>query len=198
MIGIIAKNNLTRQILFEALSEFSPCVYISGETPVDLIVLYQTQDFADGFFKTPVPCPVLLVGAIHDEADYCLPTPCRLTVLKKTIGKALETARHAPSFENPLFLFDGKKRLLTHKHTEEIFHLTEKENALISYLAKHIGCACTKEELLTHVWNYNPDAQTHTVESHIYTLKQKIGLDANFFIQSGDDGYFLVTESLYQ
>ena len=194
MIGIIAKNNLTRQALCDILSQFHPTVYVSGETPVDLIVLYQTDDFIDGFFKMPVPCPVLLVGSSHDEADFCLPTPCRLSVLKQTISNALEATKNASTFENPIFLFNSKNRRLYNKQTEAEIYLTEKENALISYLATKVGSPCNKEELLTHVWNYNPDTETHTVESHIYTLKQKIGLDANYFIGSGDDGYFLVTE----
>jgi hypothetical protein len=195
MIGIIAKNNLTRQALCDILTDFNPTVYVSGETSADLIVLYQTVDFADGFFKKPIPCPVLLIGSTHDEADFCLPTPCRLSILKQTIIKALETSQNAITFENPIFQFNAKNRRLYNKQTEAEIYLTEKENALISYLATKIGSSCNKEELLTQVWKYNPDTETHTVESHIYALKQKIGLDANYFISSGDDGYFLVTEN---
>ncbi|MBR5130811.1 MAG: winged-helix domain-containing protein [Alphaproteobacteria bacterium] len=194
MIGIIAKNNLMRQALCNILQEFDPVVYVSGETPADLIVLYQSPDFVDGFFKTPIPCPVLLLGLAHDEADFCLPIPCRLNVLKQTITKALEASQNTTIFENPIFIFNGKNRRVYNKQTENEIYLTEKENALVSYLAKKMGTPCTKEELLAHVWNYNPDVETHTVESHIYALKQKIGLDANFFIQSNNNGYFLVTE----
>ncbi|MBR4927502.1 MAG: winged-helix domain-containing protein [Alphaproteobacteria bacterium] len=194
MIGIIAKNNLTRQVLCDALAEFEPEIYETGEKAYDLIVLYQTAEFADGFFKSLVPCPVLLVGSTHEEADYCLPTPCRLSVLKQTVVRALENAKNAPIFENPIFLFNAKKREVLHKQTEAVFHLTEKENALVSYLACHVGQPCSKDELLTQVWNYNPEAQTHTVESHVYALKQKIGLDNNYFIDSDEDGYFLVTQ----
>lgn len=194
MIGIIAKNNLTRQALCDILAEFHPTIYESGETPVDLIVLYQTADFADGFFNQPVPCPVLLVGASHEEADFCLPIPCRLSLLKHTILKALEASKNAITFENPIFQFNAKNRRLYNKQTEAEIYLTEKENALVAYLAKKIGTPCHKEELLTQVWKYNPDTETHTVESHIYALKQKIGLDANYFIGSGDDGYFLMTQ----
>lgn len=192
MIGIIAKNNLMRQTLYEALQQFNPVIYETGEHPFDLIVIYHHTDFLDGFFKTPVPCPVLLIGASHDEADYCIPTPCRLNVLQQTVKKALENAKNAPVFENEFFIFNSKKRELTHKHTEEVFHLTEKENALISYLATKAGQSVSKEELLSSVWNYHPNAETHTVESHIYALKQKIGLDNSCFIQSNDTGYYLV------
>lgn len=194
MIGIIAKNNLTRQALCDILTDFNPTVYVSGETPVDLIVLYQTADFANGFFEKPIPCPVLLIGATHDEADFCLPTPCRLSILKQTITKALEASQNAITFENPIFMFNAKNRQLYNKQTEAEIYLTEKENALISYLAKKVGRPCSKEELLTEVWNYNHDTETHTVESHIYALKQKIGLDANYFIASSDNGYFLVID----
>ncbi|MGN1063044.1 MAG: winged helix-turn-helix domain-containing protein [Alphaproteobacteria bacterium] len=194
MIGIIAKNNLTRQALCDVLAEFEPVVYQSSETAPDLIVLYQSTDFADGFLKTPVPCPVLLVGAVHEEADFYLPVPCHLSALKAAVVRGLEASRSAPVFENPVFYFNGKNRFLRHKQTEAEFYLTEKENALVMYLARHIGQKCSKEELLQQVWNYHPDTETHTLESHIYALKQKIGLDANLFIQNDEGGYFLLTE----
>lgn len=52
--------------------------------------------------------------------------------------------------------------------------LTEKEAAVLHYLYTHQGKAVDKETLLSDVWGYHPDIDTHTLETHIYRLRQKI------------------------
>lgn len=192
MIGIIAKNTLTRTVLMDLLAEFQPQVYQSAQDSLDLIVIYNTPDFIEGFLKTPVPCPVLVLGSAHEEADMCLPTPCRLAILTRAVTTLLKESLSAPVFENETFVFRAKKRELINKQTDEVIHLTEKENALLSYLAAHVGEKISKEALLTNVWNYNVDTQTHTVESHIYALRQKITFGADALITSDDGGYLLI------
>lgn len=192
MIGIIAKNTLTRTVLMDLLAEFQPQVYNSSEDSPDLIVIYNAPAFVDGFLKTPIPCPVLLLGCPHEEADLCLPTPCRLDVLTRAVSALLKDSLSAPVFENAVFVFRAKTRELINKQTDEIIHLTEKENALLSFLATHPGKKINKETLLTEVWNYSPDAETHTVESHVYALRQKITFNAEDLITSDDGGYTLI------
>lgn len=192
MIGIIGKNNTTRAALIDVLSEYDAKTYTNGDESPDLIVLYATAEFVDGFLKTPVVCPVLVVGSYHEEADFCLSAPCRLHTLTKTVERLLNESKNAPQFENELFSFNSKKRLLVHKETDEIYHLTEKENALLKYLTQHLDEKTPRDVLLTDVWNYNPQSETHTVESHIYTLRQKIGRDAYALLANDEGGYYLV------
>ena len=61
-------------------------------------------------------------------------------------------------------------------------------------LADSFPKALTKEDLLVSVWNYKPEAETHTVESHIYALRQKLGNRADDLIQSTSEGYILIKE----
>lgn len=192
MIGIIGKNNTTRTALVDILSRFDAKIYLSGDESPDLIVLYATPEFVDGFLKTPVVCPVLVLGAFHEEADFCLTAPCRLHTLTATVKRMLDDSKNAPQFENELFSFNSKKRLLVHKETDEIYHLTEKENALLKYLARHLNEKTSRDVLLTEVWNYSPQSETHTVESHIYALRQKIGRDALSLLANDEGGYYLV------
>ena len=51
----------------------------------------------------------------------------------------------------------------------------------------------TKDNILSSVWNYAPDVDTHTVETHIYRLRKKIidKFKDNNFILNNKDGYFL-------
>lgn len=65
--------------------------------------------------------------------------------------------------------------------------LTEREVSILKYLYKAGGKIVGKAELLAEVWGYNPEATTHTVETHIYRLRQKIE-------QDGGPGQVIVTE----
>ena len=98
------------------------------------------------------------------------------------------------SFENTCFIFQKEKRLLIDKATDTTIPLTEKECELLAELAKVSPDALTKEELLDRVWKYKPDLETHTLESHIYGLRQKIGNHVDSLFQSTDLGYRLITD----
>ena len=51
----------------------------------------------------------------------------------------------------------------------------------------------SKDKILSSVWNYSPDADTHTVETHIYRLRKKINdkFSDDNFIKNTKDGYHL-------
>ena len=70
--------------------------------------------------------------------------------------------------------------------------LTEKEIQLIELFIKNKG-PISKDNILSSVWNYSSDADTHTVETHIYRLRKKIidkFMDDKFILNS-KDGYYL-------
>jgi len=70
--------------------------------------------------------------------------------------------------------------------------LTEKEIQLIELLLNS-SKPVSKENILSSVWHYSSDADTHTVETHIYRLRKKINekfMDENF-IFINKDGYYL-------
>ena len=68
--------------------------------------------------------------------------------------------------------------------------LTEKEINIIKYLSKS-NKPVTIDELQENVWSYQPDIETHTVETHIYRLRKKIlnTFNDNEFIVSRKNGY---------
>ena len=68
--------------------------------------------------------------------------------------------------------------------------LTEKEINTISYLLK-LNKPVSIDKLQEHVWSYQPDVETHTVETHIYRLRKKIfsTFKDNEFIISKKNGY---------
>jgi len=89
----------------------------------------------------------------------------------------------APPYHNNFFTLETDKRLLTDLKTKKTISLTEKETELFTFLIHAPTHAANRETLLQAVWHYNPEAQTHTLESHLYALKQKIGKRAEHLIQ---------------
>ena len=70
--------------------------------------------------------------------------------------------------------------------------MTEKEIQLIE-LFLNSEKPISKKNILSFVWNYSSDADTHTVETHIYRLRKKIKdkfLDEEFILND-KDGYYL-------
>ena len=68
--------------------------------------------------------------------------------------------------------------------------LTEKEIDTILYLSKNVG-SVSINELQKEVWGYQPELETHTVETHIHRLRKKIKekFNDNNLIVSTKDGY---------
>ena len=75
---------------------------------------------------------------------------------------------------------------------DDYIMLTEKEVQLIELLLDNKK-PITKDKILSLVWNYASDADTHTVETHIYRLRKKIidKFKDEKFILNSKDGYYL-------
>jgi DNA-binding response OmpR family regulator len=52
--------------------------------------------------------------------------------------------------------------------------LTDKESSILKYLYRAGEQVVPREMLLREVWGYSAEATTHTVETHIYRLRQKM------------------------
>ena len=72
-------------------------------------------------------------------------------------------------------------------------HMTDKENEIFQTLIFYINKPIDKKKLLLKVWNYNKEIDTHTLETHIYTLRKKIeeNLHIKDMIKHLDDGYLI-------
>ena len=76
--------------------------------------------------------------------------------------------------------------------SKDYIELTEKEIQLIELLLDK-NKPITKDNILSSVWNYASDADTHTVETHIYRLRKKIAdkfVDEKFILNN-KNGYYL-------
>jgi DNA-binding response OmpR family regulator len=76
----------------------------------------------------------------------------------------------------PYLFRPSAKQLLEPARNRKI-RLTEKETAILKFLYRAGGRAVPRNTLLVEVWGYNSSVTTHTLETHIYRLRQKIEPD---------------------
>jgi len=90
------------------------------------------------------------------------------------------------------------KNYLLNKNEKKLYKkgdfitLTEKEIQLLELFLEKKK-AISKDNILSNVWNYSADADTHTVETHIYRLRKKINdkfMDEKFILNN-KEGYYL-------
>ena len=88
------------------------------------------------------------------------------------------------------YILDKNQRTL--KKGEKVLKITEKEINFICTL-KTSEFPLSKKYILEKIWLYSPDTETHTIETHIYRLRQKIKetFDDQDFIKNTKDGYTL-------
>ena len=60
---------------------------------------------------------------------------------------------------------------------EQKIRLTEKESAIVKFLYLASDSVVSRDTLLGEVWGYNVGVTTHTLETHVYRLRQKIEED---------------------
>ena len=74
-------------------------------------------------------------------------------------------------------------------YREEQVDLTRKEFELLQYLLENKGLVMTRNQILCHVWGYDFDGETRTVDVHVRTLRQKLGEAGNLIETVRGVGY---------
>ena len=128
---------------------------------------------------------ILLAGAAGEEevlrcldagANDAITKPLRIQDLLAKLRAQIERyngGEDAASFIGPYEFRPAAKLLQEPKRGRKI-RLTEKEAAILSFLLSAGGQPVSREILLSEVWGYNSKVTTHTLETHIYRLRQKI------------------------
>jgi DNA-binding response OmpR family regulator len=132
-----------------------------------------------------VAAPVLmLTGATEDAdairgldsgADDYVSKPFRFAVLLARIRAHLRSHDQSEAAVFPIgpYRFHPAQKQLVDARGKKV-RLTEKETNILKYLYRKGGDPVGREELLTEVWGYNAEVSTHTLETHVYRLRQKI------------------------
>ena len=110
----------------------------------------------------------------------------------KAVTRWRNVGGHSSSEIGP-FAFDIVTKTLSSTEFEDIT-VTNKEARILKFLLSRKGMIVSRTDMLLHVWGYNSTADTHTVETHIYRLRKKIGrvVDSKTIITTEVGGYRLV------
>ena len=132
--------------------------------------------------------PVIMLTGQTSEVDTVLgleagandyvTKPFKFAILLARIRAQLrqyEASEDAVFGIGPYIFRPGSKLLVTIKGSK--LKLTEKETAILRYLYRAGQKTVSRETLLQEVWGYNSNVTTHTLETHIYRLRQKIEPD---------------------
>ncbi|MDG1438120.1 MAG: response regulator transcription factor [Emcibacteraceae bacterium] len=139
--------------------------------------------------KSGINTPVIMLTANASEADTILgldagandyvTKPFKFGILLARVRAHLRQHLISEDASYPIghYIFKPGDKMLTNEETGEKIRLTEKETAILKFLKRADGAAISREKLLNEVWGYNANVTTHTLETHVYRLRQKIELD---------------------
>ena len=91
------------------------------------------------------------------------------------------------------FVFHPSEKTLLEVKRKKTIRLTEKEVAILQYLFAANKRVVERDVLLNEVWGYNSGISTHTLETHIYRLRQKVEPNPSKpqFLITEEGGYLL-------
>jgi len=120
-----------------------------------------------------------ILGLNSGANDY-VTKPFRFAVLLARLRAHLRSFEQSEDaiYQIGPFEFKPAFKRLTPKEVDgkqpRDIRLTEKETNILKYLYRAGGKPVSREELLEEVWGYNSGVTTHTLETHVYRLRQKI------------------------
>ncbi|MBQ9235786.1 MAG: winged helix-turn-helix domain-containing protein [Alphaproteobacteria bacterium] len=190
----VFKEDLISQIRYHA-PEFTVCE--EYDTAVDVVVADEIATLPDEII-TGRKAPLILLST----KDVIGEARASQVIFKPMVLESfLDALRAANSvFENSddgclefgEYILYPARREIVNIESEKLCKLTEKEVAVVKYLYKNANDYVSKQDLLKEVWGYADDATTHTVETHIYRLRQKVEEQgAAGLIETSEGGYRL-------
>ena len=163
----------TQVLIIDENTELASTIVTKNESPAVLLIGHEnpnSEEFA--FLQKPITANGLIqkVKLLANRQEQGL-------LVNFTLGN---------------FTFCGQKR------TMNGIPLTQKEAEIIQLLYENRNKILSKEEILQDLFGYAQDAQTHTLETHIYKLRQKIGDNDAKFILTQDKGYAIMDETAHK
>lgn len=195
--GLLAEQlETTREFSTLCVNDAAAALQAAPSEHFDLILLdvglpdMDGRDLCRELRNLGLRAPVIMLTAADGEADTIMgleagandyvTKPFKLGVLMARIRAQLrqfEQSEDAVFTIGPYSFRPAGKLLLDNEKAGKKVRLTEKETAILKYLLRAGTKPVQRETLLAEVWGYNAGVSTHTLETHIYRLRQKIERD---------------------
>ncbi|MDA0239648.1 MAG: response regulator transcription factor [Proteobacteria bacterium] len=187
-------------------------IEITKENYFDIILLDVGLPDMDGrevcriMRRNGVKSPILMLTGADTDADTILgldagannyiTKPFRIGVLMARVRAHIrehEQSEYAVFTIGPYSFRPAGKIMLDEEQNKKV-RLTDKETAIIKYLYLAGERVVGRDTLLGEVWGYNAGVTTHTLETHVYRLRQKIEADPSNaqLLVTEPNGYRLV------
>jgi DNA-binding response OmpR family regulator len=139
--------------------------------------------------RNGVTSPIIMLTGADTDADTILgldagandyiTKPFRLGVLLARLRAHIRQHERSDDavFTIGPYTFQPSNKQLVNNEDEKKVRLTEKETAILKYLYRAGDKVVSRDVLLDEVWGYNASVTTHTLETHVYRLRQKIEAD---------------------
>ncbi|MBO6518837.1 MAG: response regulator transcription factor [Rhodospirillales bacterium] len=165
---------------------------ITKENNFDIILLDVGLPDMDGrevcrlMRRGGVRAPIIMLTGADTDADTILgldagandyvTKPFKLGVLLARLRAHIRQHERSDDavFTVGPYTFQPANKLLVRESDQRKVRLTDKETAILKYLYRAGDKAVAREKLLDEVWGYNAAVTTHTLETHVYRLRQKI------------------------
>ncbi len=151
-----------------------------------------TGELCNTIWKQNVKCPIIMlidhdsvseaISGLDTGANDYVAKPFKFSVLLARIRSQLRQSAKIDDANlalGPHIFFPTQKYLL--KDDGRKIRLTDKETNILKLLLQAESALVQRDVLLYKIWGYNPDITTHTLETHIYRLRQKIEQDPTNF-----------------
>ncbi len=147
------------------------------------------RDFCARLRQRGIKVPIIMLTGSDEEADVVrgldsgandyIAKPFRLAELLARLRAQLRIFENSEDavFNIGPYVFRPSAKLLQDPVKNRRIRLTEKEAAILKFLYRAGANAVSRQVLLNEVWGYNANVTTHTLETHIYRLRQKIEPD---------------------
>jgi DNA-binding response OmpR family regulator len=136
-----------------------------------------------------VTSPIIMLTGAKTDADTILgldagandyvTKPFRIGVLLARLRAHIRQHERSDDamFTIGPYTFQPANKLLLDNETNKKVRLTDKETAILKFLFRTSDRVVGRDVLLHEVWGYNAAVTTHTLETHVYRLRQKIERD---------------------
>ncbi len=147
------------------------------------------RDLCASLRRQGMRMPIIMLTGSDDEADVVrgldsgandyIAKPFRLAELLARLRAQLRIFENSEDavFTIGPYTFRPSAKLLQEPVKNRRIRLTEKEAAILKFLYRAGTKPVARQVLLNEVWGYNANVTTHTLETHIYRLRQKIEPD---------------------
>jgi len=206
----LARHFEAHEFIVHTATTAEECLAMVRTQRADLIILGVDLPDMDGrdtcrlLRKRGLLTPILIVSDQGSDADTILGLdsggndyivkPIRFPSLLARVRAHLRTSEASSTAVIRIGLceFQPADRIITGLDRQTI-QLTEKETQVLRYLFRARGRAVSKQELLVEVWGYSSKVNSHTVETHVYRLRQKIESlsQAGCVLRTEEKGYSL-------